>query len=669
MPLTVRKFNAQVKDPTSGDMIPAGLLSSDSLEAIEAAETAAVAAVGAKQAVSEAAIELKGATTLASIPADYTTLDNEVDDLKTQLDDVKEVTVSEETSTVTEDIYSDLTFTNGYMIEDGTTGDSADYKYTNKIAVKPGDVFFYTTSAYTFRYITAFSGNTAVSASGGRSLNTYTVPDGIDGIIITIYVSRDGTPINYTHDVTTITNILNDDIEDINNEISAIQTAIVTTDYVDTDISPLETAWTAGYMDTNGNAYESTNLSYSGKISVNPGDFFEFANSNYQFRFVTAFNGNSAIAAKGSSTSTNKYVVPDGIDGVILTVYNANKNDASYAKVENKISANVVKTPMGYTTIAGNLNDGDSLSLPTTNVKNKNRYIFNAKITTFDKLKIGKGSAQIEITNTNLIVYNGSTVLETLPHGITIDKFITVLIENEDSTYPSLIRIVSNDGNTYEWNSSTRQFNMSGGTPTVTSDGSVLTDCRFSWTSANINAPIWMFGDSYFSWDWNGTAWTCYLAEDGYTKSVLLNGYAGENSQFSYYSLVNLLKCTTPKIVVWCLGMNDPDNTTQYEAGTAVNASWYNIYNLLVELQKKYNFELVLYTVPSTPKWDNSFKNAIVRASGYRYIDADGFIRVDNSGNWISGALASDDTHPTVEGAKILYSCFLSELPELMSDY
>ena len=85
MPLTVRKFNAQVKDPTTGDTILAGLLSSDSLEAIEAAETAAVAAVGAKQAVSEAAIELKGATTLASIPADYTTLDNEVDDLKTQL--------------------------------------------------------------------------------------------------------------------------------------------------------------------------------------------------------------------------------------------------------------------------------------------------------------------------------------------------------------------------------------------------------------------------------------------------------------------------------------------------------------------------------------------------------------------------------------------------------
>lgn len=102
MPLTVRKFNAQVKDPTSGDMIPAGLLSSDSLEAIEAAETAAVAAVGAKQAVSEAAIELKGATTLASIPADYTTLDNEVDDLNTQINDIQDIYTEDSPEEITE---------------------------------------------------------------------------------------------------------------------------------------------------------------------------------------------------------------------------------------------------------------------------------------------------------------------------------------------------------------------------------------------------------------------------------------------------------------------------------------------------------------------------------------------------------------------------------------
>ena len=48
MPLTVRKFNAQVKDPQSGKMVPAGLLSSDYLQAIEAAESAAITAIQQK---------------------------------------------------------------------------------------------------------------------------------------------------------------------------------------------------------------------------------------------------------------------------------------------------------------------------------------------------------------------------------------------------------------------------------------------------------------------------------------------------------------------------------------------------------------------------------------------------------------------------------------------
>lgn len=73
MSLTVRKFNAQVKDPSTGNMIPAGLLSSDALGAIEDAKDDAVAAVVAQ-----------GVTTRESIPQDYTALSDEVDGLKTQ---------------------------------------------------------------------------------------------------------------------------------------------------------------------------------------------------------------------------------------------------------------------------------------------------------------------------------------------------------------------------------------------------------------------------------------------------------------------------------------------------------------------------------------------------------------------------------------------------------
>lgn len=86
MPITLRKFEAQVKDPDTGDMVPAGLLSSDALGAIDSAKTDAVTAIEGKQAVAEAAIELKGAETIASIPVDYTELSGEVDDLKTQFE-------------------------------------------------------------------------------------------------------------------------------------------------------------------------------------------------------------------------------------------------------------------------------------------------------------------------------------------------------------------------------------------------------------------------------------------------------------------------------------------------------------------------------------------------------------------------------------------------------
>lgn len=80
MPITVRKFNAQVKDPDTGQMVPAGLLSSDSLEAIDTAKTAAINA-----------IQQKGVQTRESIPDDYTELSDSVDDLKTQINNVDEL--------------------------------------------------------------------------------------------------------------------------------------------------------------------------------------------------------------------------------------------------------------------------------------------------------------------------------------------------------------------------------------------------------------------------------------------------------------------------------------------------------------------------------------------------------------------------------------------------
>jgi hypothetical protein len=200
---------------------------------------------------------------------------------------------------------------------------------------------------------------------------------------------------------------------------------------------------------------------------------------------------------------------------------------------------------------------------------------------------------------------------------------------------------------------------MDEGSPYAVSDGSSLTDCVFSWTSKNLNCPIWLFGDSYFSW--YPERWPYYLAKDGLTKACMLNGYAGEAVKDGMTALRNLLKVRVPQTVVWCLGMNNADNAS------SVNMEWYNAYTALVGLSEYYGFAPVLATVPSTPTVGNEYKNAIVRASGYRYIDFAAAVNTDANGSWISGALSQDNVHPTAAGAKILYGRVLTDLPEIAS--
>lgn len=80
-----------------------GAAGSDAVDAVEAAETAATGAVTAAQTAAvqavqtesttqQAAIQTKGQETIASIPADYTALSNEVDDLKSSLSEIADRT-------------------------------------------------------------------------------------------------------------------------------------------------------------------------------------------------------------------------------------------------------------------------------------------------------------------------------------------------------------------------------------------------------------------------------------------------------------------------------------------------------------------------------------------------------------------------------------------------
>lgn len=90
-------------------------------------------------------------------------------------------------------VYEDLTFTSGMMGTDGTVTDSSSYQYSNKISVGEGDIIYAVNGLGNnepSRIVTCYSNGSAVSASGrntgGMTSDPFTVPSGIDEIILTV---------------------------------------------------------------------------------------------------------------------------------------------------------------------------------------------------------------------------------------------------------------------------------------------------------------------------------------------------------------------------------------------------------------------------------------------------------------------------------------------------
>ena len=455
----------------------------------------------------------------------------------------------------------------------------------------------------------------------------------------------------------------NSSVEDTVDDLkSAFEDVLSVKTYTDTEEIPVTLQFTDGFCEpSNGQIYNYSNFQYSQKIAVQEGDFISSYDPNETpyYRTVTAYYNNVLQPSKGASQGNTSYTVPSGVDEIILTGYKSqNYSQTTITRQSTKTSSNLKQWPLGYMSVRGDMGSGDTLTLPMENVSHDNITVFTGRVTTFSSLKIGKnisGTPNIVIDGTNVVITNDLNESVTVAHGLTIASDIQVVIETQENMNLKRL-VVSSCGEDFVYNSTFR-YNYGSGATYATSVGSVLTDCVLSWTCRNINKPIWLFGDSYLSF--YPQRWTYYLVQDGYMDSCMINAYAGEGAKDAYAALVNLLSVTVPKIVVWCIGMNNGDSSS------AVNSTWKEKYDGVIELSKKYGFELVLYTTPTTPTVNNKFKNAIVRASNYRYVDADGAVKADDNGNWISGTLYSDDTHPTIAGAKIIYHQFLADLPEL----
>ena len=317
----------------------------------------------------------------------------------------------------------------------------------------------------------------------------------------------------------------------------------------------------------------------------------------------------------------------------------------------------------------GDLSSGDIIKLPVTNVKNQQVYSFSGEISNFSKVLIGRvlsddskyGAFEIDATNIKFYCDNGNT--ETIVHGLTITNNIQIEIATTN-TYNLAKMVLTSNGVKFNVfaNLTNKRFLGDEGAPFVQSDGSSLTDCSFAWTSRSICKPIWMFGDSYMSlYD---VRWVYYLIQDGYDKSCLINAYAGEASAAALASLRNLLTLQSrPRYILWALGMNDGDT------GGVVNTSWKNCYDAVVSLCEENGIIPIFATIPNTPSIDNTYKNAIIKASGYRYIDFAASVGASDANSpWYSGMLNSDNVHPNATGAIALYYQALSDFPELVTE-
>lgn len=487
-------------------------------------------------------------------------------------------------------------------------------------------------------------------------------------------------------------------IGEVEGEISALESdfdgkiAEIASEYTEseTEETYYTTPWTnGGGINKSGSFVEVASWGYTNKIPVAKDDIITCDRLNGSLvrvsapiRYLCAYSGDTPVQDSGSNDEIQSYTVPVGITHIIVTQASMTSYTGQRVVIKKATTHTeyyLIQDKIGGFRQSGSLSDGEQFSFPVTNVKQYKEFSFSATVASFSSLVIGRyvdnavkesvtiGTTKITVNNTygtgTDFDYPTEQLQPTDPPVFTVGQNIQVLIVTGKRNRLTLIRIISN-GVVFEVKENQLQnitWNADKGYPFVKSVGSTLTDCFASWTTRKINAPIWIFGDSYLSYDM--ARWTYYLIEDGYDVDCMLNAYAGENSSNAVIAFDNLIKSARPKMIVWALGMNDPDSVSD----DAPNGNWANAITHIKSICDQKNIELVLCTIPTTERMNNNYKNEWIKEDSHmRYIDFAAGVGAGTDGQWFTGLLDTDEVHPTVEGAKTLYYTFLSQFPEIL---
>ena len=415
-------------------------------------------------------------------------------------------------------------------------------------------------------------------------------------------------------------------------------------------------------------------------------------------RFVTGYNSEKQIISSAAASNVYSYVVPDGVSFVILSIMSshlvASQLPVVLAQEEDVIQDYIpYYEPYQTTTLKAECNNepyinsliNDALTNRNNNLifkatssslaantnliccersnNKKNEYIeLTAFFDTFDELTIshGKGSfmgGYIIITSNKISIYNGydNSLIEEFEHGLTLSDFINVIIYTKnDSVCRSSITIMTAGGNYTA--QTTRFYGIRGAV--LCNATFAMTDVTMQYTVNDAREDVWVFGDSYISLG-DPNRWATQLVLDGH-KKLLLDGWGGATAQDVYPVVEYFTNITTPKYIVWCLGMNNGDNN-------AINSQWKTSVDNLLSLCESKGIIPILSTIPNVPNIDHTYKNAYVKSLNVRYVDFAKAVNAESAGaTWYTGMLSSDNTHPTALGAKALMRQFLLDVPEVL---
>lgn len=459
------------------------------------------------------------------------------------------------------------------------------------------------------------------------------------------------------------------------------------------------------YIDKNNGelAQSSGSLKASGWIAVKPSTYYIGWRTNQAAWYdinktyisgVTNINTAAQSPSNAAYARVSFYKADDDTnrmnEGQTLLPYEDYKAESTYKLKEEQISQYIPeiddnKVNVGYN-LAGtvrfinkvaSLANGESLAINTSPADATCNVIsLYANVTSFGNgLLVGKGPttgiycAWISVDSTSVKCYyqeGGNVVTQVgndVAHGLTISGFIKVTIITKCNKWEVYVSTMAN-GESAKGVFYTEFSNaFKRGDAFVESIGASLTDVELMHNCNDVRKPIWAFGDSYFGSRTPGRV-MYWMNQWGFADKMMVNGFGGRGSTAALQDLQKCLAVGTPKIIVWCLGMNDNQQTIEL---------WQSCVESIKSLCDEKGIELVVATIPPvlSPNCVNkTAMNQYLIANNYRLLDVAKAVGADADGHWYGYGTAqdyqsSDTIHPSEYGAKAIAAQWLVDVPEI----